>query len=289
VTKQSGAALNKIMTDRPFRFPWYDSNWLTSYLRARQHIAMHTPDRLDEFVAAFEPLRVDPGFQMQQVTNLFDDSMRERLRQAVAAMQTEQMERHELFRFGRLLQHDHPVLDELEQQLAPRVSEWVGEEVEACYNFLCLYNNLGTCEPHMDSPVAKWTVDYCIEQSEPWPLYFSQVVPWPEDWFEQPQHTEDWGERIRRDPANRFTAYTMQENDALVFAGSSQWHYRNRIARTRRQNFCHLAFFHYIPKGMRALVLPQHWGQLFGIPELQQVVIREMQDSDPKKAVTSSL
>lgn len=271
------------MTRRAFRFPWYDSNWLTSYLRARHYIESHAPDRLQEFIAAFEPLRVDPGFRMKQVADLFDDATRERLREAVVSLQPDQMERHELFRFGRMLVHDHPVLEELEPGLVGRVSEWVGEEVETCYNFLCMYNNLGTCEPHMDGPVAKWTLDYCIGQSEPWPLYFSQVVPWPEEWLSQHQHGEDWGERIKRDPAHQFTAYTMQENDALVFAGSSQWHYRDRIARTHRQNYCHLAFFHYIPKGMGSLVLPQHWAERFAIPELQQIVIPEMQELEPKK------
>ncbi|HTQ98363.1 MAG TPA: hypothetical protein VMH83_00170 [Candidatus Acidoferrum sp.] len=266
---------------KSFRFPWYDSNWLTSYLRAKEHIARHYPDRLAHFIDAFAVLRVDPGFQLHVVNDVFDDGIRSRLRQAVALLQDGELERHEFFSFGRLLVHDHPVLTELQDELALRVGDLVGEEVEACYNFLNLYTNLGVCPPHMDSPVAKWTFDYCIEQSAPWPIHFSQVVPWPEEWRDG---GADWGERIKQDPANRFTTYVMQENQALLFAGSSQWHYRERIEQKYRRNYSHQAFFHYIPKGTRELVMPQYWARLFGIPQLQDLVIQE---TDNRLAVSA--
>ena len=32
------------------------------------------------------------------------------------------------------------------------------------YNFLSLYTQLDICEPHMDAPKAKWTLNVCIEQ-----------------------------------------------------------------------------------------------------------------------------
>ncbi len=35
--------------------------------------------------------------------------------------------------------------------------------------------------PHMDAPDAMWTLDICLEQSEPWPISFSQPVDWPEN------------------------------------------------------------------------------------------------------------
>ena len=154
----------------------------------------------------------------------------------------------------------------------PQVSAWVGEVVEPSYNFLSLYNNLGVCKPHMDAPSAKWTVDYCISQSEPWPIHFSQIVPWPEDW----QDTgDDWADRIKRDPQHQFCTQVLQEGQAVVFGGSSQWHYRDRIARSQRNNFCTLAFFHFVPKGLRPLINPATWPELFGIAELRDHVIPE--------------
>jgi hypothetical protein len=253
------------------QFPWYDSPWLTSFVRARAHIARHYPAKLAEFDATLAILRTPTDFSIKHIPQLFASSVHEELRQMVATLALEEFERHELLDFGRLVIHDKPLLSLLQQQLTPKVSDWVGEEVEPSYNFLSLYNNLGICEPHMDAPLAKWTVDFCISQSAPWPIHFSQVLPWPENW--QPT-SADWVEEILRDPANHFSTYELQEGAALVFAGSSQWHYRQRIARSKRHNFCNLAFFHFIPKGQRALINPANWAGLFGVAELQELVIK---------------
>lgn len=251
-------------------FPWYDSPWLGSYVRARQHIAAHHPARLDEFEAMFAVLRTPPEFQVKHLPQLLDADVHDQLKQMVATLTLAETERHELLAFGRLVIHDKPLLCRLQQEMTARVSEWVGEEVEPSYNFLSLYNNLGICEPHMDAPSAKWTVDYCINQSAPWPIHFSQVLPWPETWQ---RGSADWAAQIKQDPHNRFSSHVLQEGEALVFAGSSQWHYRERIARPQRNNFCNLAFFHFIPKGQRMLVNPANWPGMFGIAELQDLVV----------------
>jgi hypothetical protein len=146
-----------------------------------------------------------------------------------------------------------------------------GEPVEPCYNFLSLYNNLGVCAVHMDAPSAKWTLDYCIEQSAPWPIYLSQVRPWPEAW--QCEEGADWEALIKSDSQNRFRSYELREGHAIVFAGSSQWHYRERIPRQSKNNFCHLLFFHFVPSGAQHLTRVTRWAEHFGIPELAQVVV----------------
>lgn len=251
------------------RFPWYDSPWLSSYVRARQFIAAHYPARLSEFEAAFAVLRTPPDYQIKHIPRLFDADVHQQLKQMVTTLALAETEQHELLAFGRLVIHDKPLLSHLQQELTPQVSEWVGEEVEPSYNFLSLYNNLGICEPHMDAPLAKWTVDFCINQSAPWPIHFSQVVPWPETW--QPE-ADNWAAQIKCDPANRFTSHVLEEGEALVFAGSSQWHYRERIARKLRNNFCNLAFFHFIPRGQRFLVNPANWPSMFGIADLKELV-----------------
>ncbi|MCY7281379.1 MAG: hypothetical protein LH610_10885 [Sphingomonas bacterium] len=99
-----------------------------------------------------------------------------------AASRTTPREKHEMLRFGRLIVHEAELCTELQAKLTDRISELVNEPVEPSYNFLSLYNNLGVCAVHMDAPSAKWTFDYCIEQSDPWPIYLSQVQPWPEKW-----------------------------------------------------------------------------------------------------------
>lgn len=41
-------------------FPWYDSPWLATYVRAKAWIARTHPARLAEFEARLAPLRTDP-------------------------------------------------------------------------------------------------------------------------------------------------------------------------------------------------------------------------------------
>jgi hypothetical protein len=252
------------------RFPWYDSLWLASYLAAKEFVREHYPHRLTEFVDAFDVLRTDPGFRVRTAPDLLDDTARDGIIDIIRNIKNYGYEKHELLRFGRAVIHDHPSLGTLHASLTDRVSGLVNEAVEPCYNFLSLYNNLGVCGIHMDAPSAKWTVDYCVEQSARWPIYLSQVRPWPEDWTGD---GGDWQGAIRKDPRNRFSSYELEEGQAIVFGGSSQWHYRDRIEQKSEQNFCHLVFFHFIPRGTRELTRPEGWAALFDIPELSGIVI----------------
>ena len=42
-------------------FPWYDSDWLINYLRAKDHVQERHPQILNDFVAAFDVLRTHSG------------------------------------------------------------------------------------------------------------------------------------------------------------------------------------------------------------------------------------
>ncbi len=171
--------------------------------------------------------------------------------------------------FGRFVVHNHPYFTELQRRTVPLMSEVAGEEVEASYNFLSLYGGLGVCPPHLDAPSAKWTLDLCLNQSGPWPIYVSQVEPWPQSgaasWPEV-----GWEQAIKQSPALLFTPHTLHPGEAAVFSGSSQWHYRDAIPETGKRQFCDLLFFHFIPAGSAELVKPQNWARLFGIPELNE-------------------
>lgn len=54
----------------PSRFPWYDSFWLSEFLRARELISAKYPEKLDSFVETFEPLRTRPDFETTLLLSL---------------------------------------------------------------------------------------------------------------------------------------------------------------------------------------------------------------------------
>jgi hypothetical protein len=247
---------------------WYDSVWLGKYFAARDVIARVAPGRLAEFCESFAPLRTDPACAVKELPGLFDPPMLAAIAKTVAAIPKEKLELHELKRFGRFIVHDHPPFTELQHTLVQRVSEWAGEPVEPSYNFLSLYTKLGVCEPHLDAPSAKWTLDICIGQSEPWPIQFSQILPWPEAPLEL---GDDWRAEIKARPDLQYQSKTLQPGDAILFSGSSQWHYRDAIPRGKGKQFCDLLFFHFIPAGTAELVRPGNWARLFAIPELAEI------------------
>jgi hypothetical protein len=250
------------------RFPWYDSIWLRKYVKAKEYIAQHVPTRLVEFVAAFDPLRTRADFEVAHLKNVIAPETMMRIREAIAALDPASFmaaELHEIRDFGRWVVHDDPILSELQASMTALVTNAVGEAVEPSYNFLSLYSRLGRCAVHMDSPQAKWTLDVCIDQSEPWPIHFSRIVDWPEDYRDDAD--PDWDRSIRENPQNAFTSYTLQPGEALVFSGSSQWHYRDPLP-SGNDGYCHLLFFHFVPAGMLEIAQPRNWETRFDIPGL---------------------
>ena len=250
--------------------PWYDANWLNTFLRAKELVSKHHPERLREFLEAFEPLRTDRDFVPRLVEEAVDLDTLGEIRELIRSFEDHQLEQHELLSFGRLIFHNEELISDLQKQLCETVGSVVNEPVEPCYNFLSLYNNLGVCQVHMDAPEAKWTLDICVDTTAAWSIHISQVTDWPEAFV---QTQEDWQEQIKSDPANRFTSYETKPGDGLVFSGSSQWHYRDRIPRTGQQNLCHLIFLHYVPLGTRELVQPGNWARSFDMPELEQQAV----------------
>ena len=248
--------------------PWYDSLWLTKYQRAQDVIRRVQPEKLPVFVGALAGLRTGADFRTKRISALFDDATMAAIRHTIATFQLTNLEFHELKKFGRFVVHDHPFFTELQTKTIDLVSEAAGEPVEASYNFVSLYKKVGVCSVHMDAPQAKWTLDLCIEQSAPWPIHVSQVVPWPER-LTLPE--DDWQGAIKESPDYEFTSYNLEPGEALVFSGSSQWHYRDPMPLDGKQHFCSLVFFHFVPKGMLETLRPKNWALLFGIPELAEL------------------
>ena len=249
--------------------PWYDAFWLQKYIAALRVIEQLRPAARADFIAAFERLRTPLDFQICKLDRVFDDAIMEQIRETIRSLPQDTLEHHEETGFGRVIVHDHAVFNELQKTLLPLVSELAGEALEPSYNFLSLYRNLGVCQPHIDAPVSKWTLDLCVDQSDKWPIHFSQIVPWPEN---ASYEGADWQDRIKNDPALDFSSYELAPGEAIWFSGSSQWHYRESLKGVSANGFCNLLFFHFLPEGMSTIVQPANWPTLFGLPELAAVV-----------------
>ena len=249
--------------------PWYDSNWLRCYVAALKVIDQIRPSMRADFIAAFDPLRTPPDFEVRKLDRVFDNAVMEEVRETIRKVPDASLEHHEAGRFGRLVVHDHEVFKRLQKTLVPLASELAGEALEPSYNFLSLYRELGVCQPHIDAPTAKWTLDVCIDQSDIWPIHVSQIVPWPD---KASFEGEDWQERIKRSPGLRFSSFELQPGEAIWFSGSSQWHYRDSLTATSNRGFCNLLFFHFLPEGLSRIAWPENWPEIFGLPELTYVV-----------------
>jgi hypothetical protein len=268
----AGRAVTRLFNSR--LYPWYDSGWLTQYEEAKAIVRAAKPDALAAFVEAFRILRTRPDFKVKFFERAFDSATLDEIRRVTASLRPTDLELHEARQFGRFVIHDHPFFTELQRRMVPFVIEAVGEPVEANYNFLSLYTSKGVCAVHLDAPEAKWTLDLCIDQSAPWPIYFSKVQPWP-DFNVETWKNEAWENNIKGSRSLEFSSCTLQPGQAVLFSGSSQWHYRDPMPEAGGKQFCTLLFFHFIPRGAADLVRPKNWSRMFGIPELGGLFVEE--------------
>lgn len=242
------------------QYSWYDAWWLAAFAEARAVIAKTSPAVLDGFLAAVEPLRTSPDFEPVVVDDLLPAPRLEEVKAQIRAPDLAALDADglaEARRFGRYITRNVPYFSALQRDLTPIVSRLAGEPVEPTYNFLSLYGAPGVCEPHIDAPCAKWTLDICLNQSGPWPIYFSEVVPWPE------------GDRPPDLSGLSFAPVVLEPGQAVLFSGSSQWHYREPMPGAGGVRFCDLLFLHYVPAGSREVSRPQNWARMFGVPELE--------------------
>ena len=169
-------------------------------------------------------------FKVRRLTGVLDAARLNQVRETIAAIPPDRLEAKERQRFGRSVVHNLPEFTALQRELLPLASEVAGEPLEISYNFLSLYSQAGVCEPHIDAPNAKWTLDICIDKSVSWPLFVSQTVEWPEAFS---CADGDWRGAKFGDPSLAFEPFEIEPGGGLVFSGSSQWHYRPAIQPTR--------------------------------------------------------
>lgn len=254
------AAIGAISQVAPL--PWYDAQFLQIFESAKRYLATVRPDTVDGFVEAFAPLRTPRDFRIKQLPQLFDAATVATIRHEVSSLREEDFNRDEVAGFGRTIMRDTAFFTRLQRELVPLVSDLVGTAVEGGYNFLSRYGNTGRCDPHMDSPVCMYTLDYCVDQDVEWPIHFSNVVDWP---TAEMLNSFDPA-TVLADPSLTFEQHVLKPNDAILFAGSSQWHYREAMP---APGFCTLLFLHYYPAVLRPLLHLTDWPAALGIPELE--------------------
>lgn len=274
MTKITDTTISRPVSDT---YPWYDSLWLENYSRARKIIEEVKPEILDEFESSMRVFHTRENFREIIFDEFFDEEKIGKIRQEINSLKPDQLELHEARDFRRFVVHNNPFFSSLQREITPIISDSLGEPVEVSYNFLSLYKSGGICPMHMDSPEAKWTLDICLDQTTPWPIFFSRPYSWHEitdmDWS-----APDWQESVKNSTDSDFRSHTLYPGQAILFSGSSQWHYRDKISEAGPNTKCDLLFFHFIPKNTSRLLNAKNWADIFGVSQLNQLPSTDLSD-----------
>lgn len=238
-------------------FPWYDSDWLNSYEAFKRGLGQ---TEKSEFEKALSVFKTSKDFKVIVLKSFLKPDLLLEMKRRISEIQMKTYEFHEFESFGRYVVHNDDFFNQLQERFKTEVTKQVGEELDTSYNFLSLYKSAGQCPPHMDAPLAKWTLDICIDQSQPWPIYFSDIQDWPQSSLSY--KVPGWEKRLQTQLD--FKEYRLEPGDAIIFSGSSQWHMRQKLKTADSNFFCHLIFFHYIPKGSQELLDPDQWRVTLG-------------------------
>lgn len=149
--------------------------------------------------------------------------------------------------FVRRYAHNVPYFVAIHRQLTEFASEQFGEPLKPSYSFLSMYDDNGICPLHIDRPQCRYTIDYLIQQhrAEPWPLRIGQAMTdeqrqaLDESGAGHPQTDDEIAERIA---AETWTDVLLEPNDAVLYSGTHQWHYRPERLKGRAD----LVFFHFV-------------------------------------------
>jgi len=113
---------------------------------------------------------------------------------------------------GRHYLRNLSLMMDIHRNMNAMVSEVVGFELKPSYTLLSFYGPGSVVERHLDRPQCEATLTYCISQDQPWDFYVGD------------------------------SRFRLEENQALVFAGRHQPHYRNPI----QSEYCRMALFHFV-------------------------------------------
>jgi hypothetical protein len=150
--------------------------------------------------------------------------------------------------FVRRYAHNVPYFVNIHRQLTEFASEQFGEPLKPSYSFLSMYDDNGICPLHIDRPQCYRTIDYLIQQdqAEPWPIRIGEPMTdeqrqaLDESGAGHPQTEDEIADRIA---AETWTDVLLEPNDAVLYSGTHQWHYRPERLKGRAD----LVFFHFVP------------------------------------------
>jgi hypothetical protein len=113
------------------------------------------------------------------------------------------------------------ILKEYHQKLLPIARDhFESETLVPSFNFVSWYFGNASLEKHKDVNACTYSVDLCVYQKEPWDLYIEGVP------------------------------YTLQENDAVLYYGEEQRHWREEFPNPEENIVCNVFWFY---------VEPDHW------------------------------
>ena len=149
--------------------------------------------------------------------------------------------------FVRRYAHNVPYFVNIHRQLTEFASEQFGEPLKPSYSFLSMYDDNGICPLHVDRPQCYRTIDYLIQQdqAEPWPIRIGEAMSdeqrqaLDESGAGHPQTEDEIADRIT---AETWTDVLLESNDAVLYSGTHQWHYRPERLKGRAD----LVFFHFV-------------------------------------------
>lgn len=132
----------------------------------------------------------------------------------------------------------HPIIDEYAQKLIPTAKIlFESENILSSYSLFSHYEGAeANLFRHIDDNACTYTIDFCVYQNEPWAIGISY-------------NGED-------------KEYILQENEAVVYYGNDQEHWRPKFPNPDSQHVA-MIFFHFVE--------PNHWYHTKG-PDYLDVV-----------------
>jgi hypothetical protein len=148
--------------------------------------------------------------------------------------------------FKRLATNNDPKFSMFQHKfVAPSLVNRFEWPLVSSYNLLsCYLPGQGECPVHIDRPECFVTVDVCLNQLKPWPLYINSSRNfWSNGIDTHFMKDSEERERIKQTSEE----FIMEPGDALCYSGTNHAHWRNRI---ENDNFCDLVFFHFVAKSV---------------------------------------
>ena len=135
-----------------------------------------------------------------------------------------------------------PVIDEYAEKLIPLAKKMFNSEnIKSSYSLFAHYQGPGAnLIRHKDDNACTYTIDLCLYQTEPWAIGISH-------------NGED-------------REYVLQENEAILYYGNDQEHWRPKFPNPESQHVA-MIFFHFVE--------PNHWYHAEG-PEYLNVIRGEI-------------